>query len=27
MRGLIAAHRHSVVLTQPDGLEKLAYQA
>jgi CRP-like cAMP-binding protein len=26
-RGLIAAHRRSVVLTQPDGLEKLAYQA
>jgi CRP-like cAMP-binding protein len=26
-RGLIAAHKHSVVLTQPGGLEKLAYQA
>jgi CRP-like cAMP-binding protein len=26
-RGLIAARRRSVVLTQPGGLEKLAYQA
>ena len=26
-RGLIAAHRQNLVIIQPGGLEKLAYQA